>query len=413
VPSSVQISRAITLKSSLQQKTLILKPERDKSLKRFHPWVFSGAVARVDGEPGNGETVSVKSADGAFIAHAAYSPKSQIVARVWSFGEAEVIDRDFFARRLKASITRRDLILSSGISNAVRLVHAESDGLPGLIVDRYADTLVVQFLAAGADKWRDILTELLAELTGCQSIYERSDADVRELEGLHARTGPLRGTAPGSPVEIQEHGVRYLVDVIGGQKTGFYLDQRINRRRVIELAQDRRVLNAFCYSGAFSLAALKGGATSVLSIDSSADALQLAEKNLSLNGFAAERAEWLEGDVFQALRKLRDRAEHFDMIVLDPPKFAPTVAHVEKASRAYKDINLLALKLLNPGGLLLTFSCSGGVTVDLFQKIVAAAAADAAVEAQIIERLGAAADHPVSIHFPEGEYLKGLILRRT
>jgi len=367
----------------------------------------------VDGAPENGDTIAIKSADGAFLAQAAYSPQSQIVARVWSFSEGEVVDRDFFARRLKASIARRDSILASGSSDAVRLVHAESDGLPGLIVDRYADTLVVQFLAAGADKWRERLTGLLAELTGCKSIYERSDADVRALEGLSARSGPLRGDGFDSPVEIHEHGVRYLVDVVRGQKTGFYLDQRDNRRRVMELARDRRVLNGFCYTGAFTCAALNGGARHALSVDSSAAALALAQKNLSLNAFAAGRAEWLEGDVFQVLRKLRDRAAHFDMIVLDPPKFAPTAAHAEKASRAYKDINLLALKLLDPGGLLVTFSCSGGVNGDLFQKIVAAAAADAAVQAQIIERLGAAADHPVSIHFPEGEYLKGLIVRRT
>jgi 23S rRNA (cytosine1962-C5)-methyltransferase len=390
--------RTIALKSSSNQKTLILKPARDKSLKRFHPWIFSGAVARVDGVPENGETVAIKSADGAFLAYAAYSPQSQIVARVWSFNETEVVDRDFFARRLKASIARRHSILGNGASDAVRLVHAESDGLPGLIVDRYGDTLVVQFLAAGADKWRDRLTELLAEQTGCQSIYERSDADVRELEGLSPRSGPLLGDGFESPVEIQEHGVRYLVDVVGGQKTGFYLDQRNNRQRVMELARDRRILNAFSYTGAFTFAALKGGARHALSVDSSADALALAQKNLTLNGFAPERAEWLEGDVFQVLRKLRDQAAHFDMIVLDPPKFAPTAAHAEKASRAYKDINLLALKLLDPGGLLVTFSCSGESTTISFRRSsrqrqpMGSGGADH-------RRLGGVADHPVSIHF--------------
>jgi len=266
---------------------VVLKPTRDKSLKRYHPWVFSGAVARLGGDPGNGDTVAIKSADGAFLAYAAYSPQSQIVARVWSFSEAEVVDRDFFARRLKASIARRDSILASGSSDAMRLVHAESDGLPGLIVDRYGDILVVQFLAAGADKWRDLLTKLLAELTGCKSIYERSDADVRELEGLLPRSGPLLGDKFETPVEIREHGLRYLVDVVGGQKTGFYLDQRNNRQRVMQLAQGRRVLNAFCYTGGFTLAALQAGAISALSIDSSADALLLARKNSSLNGFCA------------------------------------------------------------------------------------------------------------------------------
>jgi 23S rRNA (cytosine1962-C5)-methyltransferase len=397
----------------MPQPTLILKHGREKSLRRYHPWVFSGAIARVDGELGVGDTVAIRAAAGTFLAHAAYSPKSQIAARVWSFSEPEIIDRDFFARRLTAAIARREAILDSGASSAARLVHAESDGLPGLVADRYADTLVVQFLAAGAERWRNDLTELLAQLTGCRSLYERSDVDVRELEGLLPRSGTLRGEVPGVPIEIHEHGLRYLVDVVGGQKTGFYLDQRTNRLRAREHAQGRRVLNAFCYTGGFTLAVLQGGAASVLSVDSSADALTLAQKNIALNDFAPQRAEWLEADVFQALRKLRDRGERFDMIVLDPPKFAPTAAHAEKAARAYKDINLLGFKLLNPGGLLLTFSCSGGVSHDLFQKIVASAAVDAAVEAQIVERLGAAADHPVSIHFPEGEYLKGLMVRRT
>jgi 23S rRNA (cytosine1962-C5)-methyltransferase len=397
----------------MQQKILILKPDRTKSLSRRHPWVFSGAVAKVNGDPGIGDTVIVRSAEGAFLAHAAYSPKSQITARVWSFNEADVIDGRFLEAKLKAAIARRALILESGVTNGVRLVHAESDGLPGLVVDRYADTLVVQFLSAGAERWGAEVIELLAQLTGCASIHERSDVDVRELEGLTPRSGTLLGDELTSPVTISEHGINYLVDVAGGQKTGFYLDQRDNRRRAMELACGRRVLNTFCYTGGFTMAALKGGAASVLSIDSSADALALGQQNLALNGFESERARWQEGDVFADLRKLRDRAERFDMIVLDPPKFAPTAAHAEKAARGYKDINLLALKLLAPEGLLLTFSCSGGVSNDLFQKIVASSASDASVEAQVIERLGAAADHPVSIHFPEGEYLKGLVVRRT
>lgn len=397
----------------MQQKILILKPDRAKSLARRHPWVFSGAVAKVNGDPGIGDTVIVRSADGAFLAHAAYSPKSQITARVWSFNEADVIDGHFLEAKLKAAIGRRALIQESGVTNGVRLVHAESDGLPGLVVDRYADTVVIQFLSAGAERWRAEVIELLAKLTGCASIHERSDVDVRELEGLTPRSGPLQGDELTSPVTINEHGINYLVDVAGGQKTGFYLDQRDNRRRAMALAHGRRVLNTFCYTGGFTMAALKGGAASVLSIDSSADALALGQQNLALNGFDSERARWQEGDVFEDLRKLRDRAERFDMIVLDPPKFAPTAAHAEKAARGYKDINLLALKLLAPEGLLLTFSCSGGVSNDLFQKIVASSASDAGVEAQVIERLGAAADHPVSIHFPEGEYLKGLVVRRT
>ncbi|MDQ3260598.1 MAG: class I SAM-dependent rRNA methyltransferase [Pseudomonadota bacterium] len=391
---------------------VILKPDRQRSLERRHPWIFSGAVAKINGEPGAGETVTIKSSDGKFLAYAGWSPTSQIVARVWSFDEADRIDATFLRERLRASIARRTALLQSGETNAVRLVHAESDGLPGLIVDQYADVLVVQLLTAGAERWRDELVTGLCELTSCAAIFERSDAEVRELEGFPPRIGALFGAAPSEPVRIHEHGVDYLVDVVLGQKTGFYLDQRDNRRRVMDLAKNKKVLNAFCYTGGFSIGALRAGARSMLSIDSSESALVLAQQNLALNGFSEDQATWWEGDVFQALRTLRDKAEQFDLIVLDPPKFAPTASHAEKASRAYKDINLLALKLLASEGLLVTFSCSGGVNADLFQKIVAGAAVDAKVNAQIIARLGASADHPVSVHFPEGEYLKGLILKK-
>jgi 23S rRNA (cytosine1962-C5)-methyltransferase len=403
--------------------TLVLKPGREKSLKRRHPWVFSGAVAQIKGEAASGATLRVVGASGEFLALAAYSPQSQIIARAWSFDEGEVIDAAFIRARIAASIARRELLFepqrgqapglaSARTSNAMRLIHAESDGLPALIVDRYADTLVVQFLSAGIDAWRDLVVSALHELTGCTCIYERSDAEVRELEGLEARVGALVGPTPAQPVAISEHDTQFLVDVVQGQKTGFYLDQRENRRRVRQLAYGRRTLNAFCYTGGFSIAALQGGATSVVSIDSSGPALELARKHVELNALDAAKAQWLEGDVFQLLRKQRDARGEFDLIILDPPKFAPTAAHAEKAARAYKDINLLALKLLARDGLLVTFSCSGGVNADLFQKIVAGAAVDAGVDAQILDRLGAATDHPVSIHFPEGEYLKGLVLRR-
>ncbi len=403
--------------------TLVLKPGREKSLKRRHPWVFSGAIAQVKGAAEPGATVRVVGASGEFLALAAYSPQSQILARVWSFDEHDVVDAKFVKTRIAASIARRELLFepqrgqasgpaSERISNAMRLVHAESDGLPALIVDRYAGTLAVQFLSAGIDAWREVIIPALQELTGCQNIFERSDAEVRELEGLEARVGALVGSAPVEPVAIREHDMQFLVDVVQGQKTGFYLDQRENRRRVRQLASGRRVLNAFCYTGGFSIAAMQGGANSVLSIDSSGPALEMARRHAQLNGLDSDKAQWLEGDVFQLLRKQRDARGEFDLIILDPPKFAPTAAHAEKAARAYKDINLLALKLLARDGLLVTFSCSGGVSADLFQKIVAGAAVDAGVDAQILDRLGAATDHPVSIHFPEGEYLKGLVLRR-
>ncbi len=367
----------------------------------------------MEGRPEPGDTLALVSAHGEFLAQVAYSPASQIRARVLSYVESERIDENFFAARLRTALARRDALFASGVSDAARLVHAESDHLPGLVVDRYADTLVLQILSAGMERWRDEIARALAALTGCTRVYERSDVEVRQLEGLAARAGPLIGAAPLAPIEIHEHGLRYLVDIVHGQKTGFYLDQRDNRRRAMALARGRSVLNAFCYSGGFTLAALAGGAGDTLSIDSSAGALALGAQNAARNGFAAERAQWLEADVFKALRELRDRGQRFDLIVLDPPKFAPTAAHAEKAARAYKDINLLALKLLAPEGVLMTFSCSGGVSAELFQKIVAGAAADAQLEAYVLERLAAAPDHPVAIHFPEGEYLKGLVLQRA
>ena len=392
---------------------IVLKPGREKLLARMHPWIFSGAIDHTAGNPQAGDTVEVHDAAGMTRGHAAFSPQSQIRARIWSFDAAEGIDAAFFRRRLRAALALRRELLPARASTALRLVHGESDGLPGLVVDRYGDTLVAQFLSAGSERWRDVLAALLVEETGCANLYERSDADVRELEGLASRSGPLLGKAPQGPLEMVEHGLRYRVDIVGGHKTGFYLDQRDSRKHIGQLARDRDVLNCFCYTGGFSIAALAGGARSVLSIDSSAPALALAAENLALNKLDAARAEWLDADVFQALRRLREEKRQFDLIVLDPPKFAPTASFAEKAARGYKDINLNALRLLRPGGLLATFSCSGGISADLFQKIVAGAAADAGVSANILERFHAAADHPVRIEFPEGEYLKGLLLRRV
>jgi 23S rRNA (cytosine1962-C5)-methyltransferase len=289
-------------------------------------------------------------------------------------------------------------------------VFAESDGLPGFIVDAYAQILVVQCLTAGADYWRKTFVDLLVDLAGPGAVVERSDVEVRALEGLQPRVGVLYGSKPVERLVIHEHSLDFYVNVLTGQKTGFYIDQRRNRDRLRKATYGRRVLNCFSYTGAFSVYALAGGADHVLSIDSSADALAWGEENLTLNGFLPERASWKHADVFQELRLLRDKAEVFDVIVLDPPKFAPTKAQAERAARGYKDINLLAMKLLKPGGLLYTFSCSGGISADLFQKIVAGAAFDAGVNGRIIERLSQSPDHPVSVFFPEGEYLKGLVV---
>ena len=404
----------------LGRPCLILKTDRDKSLLRRHPWIFSGAVECIDGAPASGDTVAVRDAAGKFLAWAAYNAQSQITARVWSWRETDVIDKEFFRNRIAGALeARRTLGLLPSLSGGgtegggntgARIIHGESDGLPGLIVDQYGDVLVMQLGSAGPEHWRDTLADILQEIFAPVCIYERSDSDGRELEGLPLRSGVLRGTLPAQ-VEVTEHGLRFAVDVAAGQKTGFYLDQRDNRALTGTLSADRDVLNCFCYTGGFSLYALRGGAKSVLSIDSSQEALQLAQANVELNGLDASRTEWQCADVFEALRKLRDQNRKFDLIVLDPPKFAPTAAFAEKASRAYKDINLLAFKLLRTGGLLFTYSCSGGISDDLFQKIIAGAALDAGVDAQIVRKLHAAADHPVLLSFPEGAYLKGLVLR--
>jgi 23S rRNA (cytosine1962-C5)-methyltransferase len=394
-------------------KQLFLKPGREKSLARRHPWIFSGAVARVEGDPGTGDTVAVRAASGEFLVWAAYSPASQIRARAWSWDEQESIDGDFLRARLRRALAARERLLSAESSDALRLVYGESDGLPGVIVDRYREVLVLQLLSAGAERWRTELSDAVRELTGCACVFERSDADVRELEGLPAKSGLLYGALPAAGVQIREHGLSYGVDVAEGHKTGFYLDQRDNRKRIGELSQGREVLNCFCYTGGFTLNALAGGAASVLSVDSSGNALAQARDNLRRNELDAARAEWQEADVFKHLRTLRDQGRSFDLIVLDPPKFAPTAAFAEKAARGYKDINLLALKLLRAGGLLASFSCSGGVSADLFQKILAGAALDAGAEASIVGHFAAAADHPVLLSFPEGDYLNGLLVRRA
>jgi 23S rRNA (cytosine1962-C5)-methyltransferase len=388
-----------------------VKPGRDRSLRHRHPWLFSGAIAAVEGEPASGATVEVRADDGDLLALAAWSPASQIRARVWSFAPTS-IDASFIAMRLRKAIAARAGMLDAR-HDAVRLAHGESDGLPGIVADRYADVVVVQLLSAGAEAWRDAIVDALADATSARAIVERSDADVRALEGLAPRVGVVRGTLP-EPVVFRENGIGYAVDVLAGQKTGFYLDQRDNRRLVGDHATGREVLNAFCYTGGFTLACLAGGATRVVSVDSSAPALALGIANLARNpALDASRAQWIEADVFAELRRLRDSGSSFDLIVLDPPKFAPTAHHAERAARAYKDINLLALKLLAPGGYLATFSCSGGIGAELFQKIVAGAAQDARADAAIVGRFAASADHPVALAFPEGEYLKGLLVRKA
>jgi len=405
---------------------ITLKPGREKSLLRRHPWVFSGAIAQVDGTPGIGETVEICNSHAGFLAWGAFSPESQIRVRVWSWNPEDVIAPEFFRSRLQAALDfRKSPVFSDQCSavsdqlqvtdhwkldSALRLVHAESDGFPGLVIDRYEDVLVMQVLSAGPELWKETIADLLLELTTARHIYERSDVDVRHLEGLAERVGPLRGD-PSTEVIITEYGLRFAVNLSRGHKTGFYLDQCQNRQRVRQIAQGKEVLDCFAYSGGFGLNALLGGAQTVTIVDASNEALSLARKNLTLNNLPAEKVEWLAADVFQQLRKFRDQARQFDLIILDPPKFAPTASQAQKASRGYKDINLLAFKLLRPGGILVAFSCSGGISADLFQKIVAGAALDAGANAKIVEHLEQSPDHPVALNFPEGAYLKGLILQ--
>jgi 23S rRNA (cytosine1962-C5)-methyltransferase len=391
-------------------KVIRLREGRERSLLRRHPWIFDSAIGKGSGDAG--ETVRVEAHDGRFLAWAAFSPASRIRARAWSFEEGDRIEAAFFAARVAQAVAlRRKLGVAS---DSVRLVHGESDGLPGLIVDRYGDTLVAQFLSAGAERWKKVLAEALLQATGLTRLYERSDASSRGLEGLPETTGWLHGDG-ATEVTIAEHGWKFTVDVATGHKTGFYLDQRDSRARFadwVRRLEAKRVLNCYCYTGGFSVAACAGGATEVSSIDSSGPALERARANLALNGFGAVQAEFVDADVNQMLRRYGEEGRQFDAIVLDPPKLAPTVAHAERAARAYKDINRLGLKLLAPGGALFTFSCSGGIPVELFHKIVASAGADAGVDGYIAERLGAAPDHPMTLAFPEGEYLKGLVVIR-
>ena len=400
-------------------KSIQLRAGKERSLLRRHPWVFEGSIA--SGRADSGETVRVEAHDGSFLAWGAYSPSSMIRVRAWSFDEAERIDAAFFQRRIARAVALRSRLAIA--SDGVRLVHGEADGLPGLIVDRYGEVLCAQLLAAGVERWREAIADALLAATGTTQLYERSDTNSRGLEGLAPRSGWLRCNAPDTvdaanttEVTINENGWKLTLDVSSGHKTGYYLDQRDNRALFAQLVRQQgcqRVLNCFAYSGGFSVAALAGGAGEVTSVDSSAPALERASAHVLLNGFDASRHTAVVDDVNRFLRESLQAGRRFDAIVLDPPKFAPTAAHAERAARAYKDINRLALMLLEPGGLLFTFSCSGGVSADLFHKIVAGAAIDAPADGAILRRLEGAADHPTTLCFPEGEYLKGLVILRS
>lgn len=391
-----------------------LKKGRERALLRGHPWVFAGSIEGIGQSSSEiipGETCKVLDARGNFLAWGAYNPNSKIRIRIWTGNKEIEVGPDYLRARLEQAIQLRRRNLRIATIDSYRLAHAESDGLPGLIIDRYDDIIVVQFLSASAEFWREVYLDILKGFFPQERIYERSDVDVRGLEGLSPRRGLVHGNDDFEYIQIQENQLKYWVDIRQGQKTGFFLDQRDNRVLVREIADEKSVLDCFAYTGGFTIPALVGGARNLLAIEISSDAISLGKKNIELNNLFPGDVEWLQEDVFQSLRRLRDQNRKFDLVILDPPKFAPTSAHAQRAARGYKDINLLGMKLLNPGGYLVTFSCSGGVSEELFQKIVAGAARDAGVDARILKRLGPGVDHPVSLNFPEGAYLKGFLLQ--
>lgn len=389
---------------------VILKPGRERSLLRKHPWIYSGAIERIDGTPGSGEIIQVLTANHQIIGWGAYSPVSQIKVRMWSFEEDIFPNEEFIYSRILSAVEMRKSLPDVTQTNALRLVHSESDYLPGIIVDKFGDTIILQLHTTGAYYFRNTLHRSILEITGCKTLIENSSDDILKLEGLLPFHGMV-GEPARDPLQIEEHGIRYFIDYSEGQKTGFYLDQRQNRLSIRKYASGKRVLDAFSYSGGFTMNAFAGSATTVTSVDSSASALDLLQKNMEENGYSNQQHFQIQANVFDYLRKMRDRNEQYDLIVLDPPKLAPTRAQAEKAARAYKDLQLMALKSLSSEGIMLTFSCSGGVTMELFKKILMDAALDAKREVQIIEQLHQSADHPINLNFPEGEYLKGLVCK--
>ena len=386
-----------------------LKRSRDKILDRKHPWIFSGAIEKVEGNPANGETVQILASGKKIIGTGSFSPSSQIRVRIWSFNPEEKIDSDFFRQKISLASALRKQFIDTSRTNAYRIINAESDGLPGLIVDRYSDYLVCQFLSSGAEFNKENIVEILDDVFKPIGIFERSDVEVRTKEGLQPTQGLLKGTIPEDLIEAQENGLKFLVDIKGGHKTGYYLDQRDNRKLISEFSKGKKVLNCFSYTGGFSVYSLASGAKKVTQVEASSSAIELSYRNFELNNLDSSLVENINGDVFEVLRKFRDERKSFDLIILDPPKFAESVLQVQKASRGYKDINLLAIKLLNPGGILFTFSCSGHISQELFQKIVADAALDSGKEVKIIKQLTQSTDHLISTNFPEGLYLKGLV----
>ncbi|VTP14646.1 Ribosomal RNA large subunit methyltransferase I [Phytobacter ursingii] len=401
----------MTESTSARFPRLVLAKGREKSLLRRHPWVFSGAVSRMEGKARLGETIDIVDAQGKWLARGAFSPESQIRARVWTFDKNEVIDIAFFTRRLQQAQQWRDWLAQRDGLDSYRLIAGESDGLPGVTIDRFGNFLVLQLLSAGAEYQRAAIISALQTLYPQCSIYDRSDVAVRKKEGLELAQGPVVGELPPELLPIEENGMKLYVDIKAGHKTGYYLDQRDSRLATRRYVADKRVLNCFSYTGGFAVSALMGKCRQVVSVDTSQEALDVARKNIELNQLDLSKADFIRDDVFKLLRKYRDQGEKFDVIVMDPPKFVENKSQLQGACRGYKDINMLAIQLLNPGGVLLTFSCSGLMTTDLFQKIIADAAIDAGRDVQFIEQFRQAADHPVIAPYPEGLYLKGFACR--
>ncbi|NJN99574.1 MAG: class I SAM-dependent rRNA methyltransferase [Anaerolineales bacterium] len=390
---------------------VILKQGREKSVNNRHPWIFSGAIGRVEGNPANGDIVDVWNSKARFVGRGIYNDKSQIQVRLLTWNPNDAIDEDFWRRRIRRALAGRQALLESPDTDAFRLVYSEADGVPGLIADQYGTWLVVQFLSMTVERYRNTIIDILVDLVGPQGVYDRSEGESREKEGLVSVTGPVWGEIPPDMIEISENGHTFLVDIKMGQKTGFYLDQRENRQKVSKYFPNKEILNAFAYTGAFSVYAAYAGAKRIMNIDSSERALQIAERNMRRNGFGEREDIYAVADVFEIMRAYRDNNWKFDVVILDPPKFAHSKRQVDKATQGYKDINLLAMKLLKPSGVLISFSCSGSISSDLFQKVLFGAAVDAGRHVQIIERLAQGSDHPVSLTFPESEYLKGLVCR--
>lgn len=391
---------------------VILKKGKEKAVLQRHPWVFSGAIERVKGKPVNGDIVRLADAQGGFMAYGFYNDQSRVALRLLEWKEDVAVDESWFRNRVATAIAGRNEVLSDPKTNTCRLIFSEADYLPGLIVDKYADYLSVQVLTSGMEKMMPVIIDELQQLLKPAGIFDKSDASSRAHEGMEASAGGvLAGQHPPELVEVLENGIKYGINIAEGQKSGFYCDQRDNRHILAYFVKGKKVLDCFCYTGGFTLNSLKQGAVSVTSVDSSALAMETLKKHIELNNLDAAQFTPMQGDVNKQLRKLREEGETFDVVVLDPPKYAPSRSALAKASRAYKDLNRLAMLILNKGGLLATFSCSGAMDIDTFKQVLAWAALDAGKEVQFIQQFCQPEDHPIRASFPEGEYLKGLLCR--